>query len=254
MRLNSWNAYEPIEVTKSGMSIAKYFGEGSTLATGRDSHPVSRFVRRCIVNGLVTLGTQVLDFRVVPSQALRYGILKQKLDGAIYTSYFRGEIQLHVYDSMGRNLSAEGVLRIKDIEKTMEQKTAGISEIGSLIQYTNGIDDYVDYIASKAGALPSGKWLIDTQADPISLVVEPLFSRLGADFDIFNPALISDREIRPREEFLREFRDGRYHHGAIIERDELLGASYVGENGESRKFGSFEEMILNLCSTSRQSI
>ncbi|MEM3852355.1 MAG: hypothetical protein QXP70_05080 [Methanomassiliicoccales archaeon] len=243
MRAYSWEKYEPLSMVKLGVAIAEYFGGQKTVATGRDGHGVSRFCRRCLVSGMVSTGTQVLDFRVIPSQAIRYGVVTQKLDGAAYVSYFQKEIQVHVYDERGRNLPAEGILKIRDILQEISDVATSASDVGSLMQYTNGIEDYVDYLRGLMTVRKSGKWLIDAQSDPISLVVEPLFVSAGIECRIFNPMLVGDGEIRSREEFMNEFSRGGYSHGMIIERDELLGATYFGSDGSSKHFSSFEELV-----------
>ncbi|MBX8631537.1 MAG: hypothetical protein J9259_03315 [Thermoplasmata archaeon YP2-bin.285] len=251
MRLYSWDRYEPLKVTRAGIAIAKFFGEGCTLATGRDGHPISRFTRRCIVSGLVTKGAQVVDFRVVPSQALRYGITRQKLEGAVYVSFYRGEVQIHVYTSDGKNLHAEGMLRIRELAEDTENETCSINDIGSLLQYTNGIEDYTEYLLSKVKSKIADRMLIDTQADPISLVVEPLMNRMGVECRIFNPMLIDNGDIRGKEEFFNELRNGKFDCGAIIERDELLGATFIDGKGENIRFASFEEMLTKLSERKR---
>jgi len=231
-----------------GVAIAEFFGGQATLATGRDGQAVSRFCRRCIVSGLVSRGAQVLDFRLVPSQVVRHGINTQKLDGAVYISYFNRQVQVHVYDSNGRNLSAEGAVRIRELMKEIRDTGASITDIGSLMQYTNAIDDYVDYLLGIMKSRKEGRWLIDTQSDPIALVIEPLFSKANMEFTIFNPMLVGDGQIRSRDEFLLELSKGKYQHGVVIERDELLGATYYDKDGNSRHFSSFEELVRSIFS------
>lgn len=246
MRLYSWDRYEPLKVTNAGIAIGKFFGENQTIGTGRDGHPISRFTRRCLVSGLVTKGTQVLDFRLVPSQVLRFGIGKQKLDGAVYVSFYRGEVQIHVYDSEGRNMHAEGLLEIRELAGETAGESCSSADIGSLMQYTNGIDDYIEHLLPKIKSKIADRMLIDTQSDPISLVVEPLMKKLGIECRIFNPMLIDSGETAGKEEFFNELRNQKYDCGAIIERDELLGATFIDRNGSSRRFSSFEEMLIKL--------
>ncbi len=245
MRLYAWERYEPIEATKAGLAIAKHFGENCTIGTGRDGHSVSRFVRRCVVNGLVNYGSQVLDFRLVPSQVIRYGTVKQRLDGAVYVSYFKNEVQIHVYGKDGRNLSAEEHIKIRVASEGIESASAIMADMGSLMQYTNGTDDYVDYLLSKVKDSVGGKWLIDTQGDPVSLVVESVFDKLHTEYRIYNPMFTSEGELKTREMFLQELRDGRFDHGVVVERDELLGATYYHPTGGSVHYHSLEELILS---------
>ncbi len=246
MRLYAWERYEPLRATNAGLAIAKYFGDNSTIGTGRDGHSVSRFVRRCIVNGLVNYGTQILDFRVVPSQVIRYGLVKQRLDGAVYISYYKDEVQIHVYGKDGRNLSAEEHVRIRIEAEKIHEPSSSIADIGSLMQYTNGTEDYVDYMLSKIGDVADGRWLVDTQGDPISLVVESVFTKLGVEYSVFNPMFTSASQIKTRKEFLAELGEGRFDHGAVVERDELLGATYYDRNGKSTHFNSFQDMMLEV--------
>ncbi len=249
MRLYAWERYEPLEATKAGLAISKHFGEGSTIVTGRDGHQVSRFVRRCIVNGLVNNGSQVLDFRLVPSQAIRYGTVRQKLDGAVYISYFKNEVQIHVYGKDGKNLSAEEHVRIRVISEGIKDASAAVADMGSMIQYTNGIEDYVDYLHSRTGSGGGGKWLVDTQGDPVSLVVDALFEKLGIEHKTFNPMITSEGGLKPREAFIEEMTAGGYDHGAVVERDELLGCTYYPSRGEAVRYHSFEEMLLGRART-----
>ena len=246
MRLYSWERYEPLKVTKTGIAIAKFFGEGATIGTGRDGNSVSRFTRRCIVSGLVARGAQVLDFRMVPSQALRHGIVSQNLDGAVYVSFYRDEVQIHVYGRDGRNLHAEGLLKIREQVGDASDESCTRNEIGSLMQYTNGIDDYVDHLLSIARRKMARKMLVDTQADPISLVVEPLLQKMNIDYRIFNPMMMDSGGLRGREEFMDELKLGKYDAGVIVERDELLGVTLIDGEGKKVQFGSFEEMIKRL--------
>lgn len=243
MRVYSWEQYDPLEMTKLGATIAEFFGGQVALATGRDGHSISRFCRRCIVSGMVSRGAQVIDFRMVPSQALRYGIGRQKLEGAAYISYYNREVQVHVYDRTGKNLSADGALRIRELMNSEPELVSGISDIGSLIQYTNGIDDYVEHLLRLIERPVSGRWLVDAQSDPISLVVEQLFTKSGIEFNIFNPMLVGDGTLKGRDEFLSDLSSGKYAHGVVIERDELLGATYYSPGKESRHYQSFEELV-----------
>lgn len=246
MRLYSWERYEPLKITRTGIAIAKFFGEGATIGTGRDGSPLSRFTRRCIVSGLVAKGAQVLDFRVVPSQALRHGIGNQKLDGAVYVSFYRDEVQIHVYGKDGRNMHAEGLLKIRELVEDAADDSCSKNDIGSLMQYTNGVDDYVDYLLSRTERKLAARLLVDTQADPVSLVVEPLLQKMGIEYRIFNPMLIDSGELRGKDEFINELKQGKYDAGVIIERDELLGATFVDSDGRNTHFDSFEEMLIGL--------
>ncbi len=246
MRLYSWERYEPLNITKTGIAIAKFFGEGATIGTGRDGHAVSRFARRCIVSGLVARGAQVLDFRLVPSQALRYGTVNQHLDGSVYVSFYRDEVQIHVYGKDGRNMHAEGLLRIRELVQDTADESCSRNDIGSLMQYTNGIEDYVDHLLPIMKRKMAKKVLVDTQADPISLVVEPILQKAGVEYRIFNPMLMDSGGLRSREEFMEELKLGRYDAGVIIERDELLGIALIDSEGRKVQFGSLEEMLKGL--------
>lgn len=246
MRLYAWARYEPLEATRAGLAIARYFGDNSTIGTGRDGHSISRFVRRCIVNGLVNYGTQILDFRLVPSQAIRYGLVKQQLDGAVYISHYKNEVQIHVYGKDGKNLSAEEHVKIRVEAEKIAEASAVTGDLGSLIQYTNGMDDYVDFLLSKIDGVSDGRWLVDTQGDPISLVVEEVFNRLKLEYRIFNPMFTSGGELKSREEFIDELKQGRFDHGMVVERDELLGAEYYSRDGKGAHFNSFQETLLGV--------
>ena len=198
---------------KIAETIAKgfgtYIGRNKNLAVGRDIRIGSIELKNAVVQGLTSTGCHVVDFGVVTTPLMYFGIAHQKKDGGIMVTASHNPAQWN-----GLKLCREkgiivgegsGIEKIKGIiskRNFTEATERGKVEINERI-----VDEYDKFISKKIKIERKLKVILDTGNSVPSIVAPRLFKKMGCEIETLNERLdgtFPSRAPEPNEESLQE--------------------------------------------------
>ncbi len=146
------NLLRPENVSKLGLAIGTFFGEGATLVVGRDNRVQSQPVALSLLSGLISSGVNVIDVGMVPTPALLYTLKDLKVDGAIMVtgSHAIPEITgILVYNSDTSELNKEQEEKIEEIYFSGKMNRVTWKNVGWIEPYDEAFEHYYEHVTSK---------------------------------------------------------------------------------------------------------
>ena len=213
MKIYTSDMCEAKECLGLGMAVGAWLGQNGMIMTGTDGKPVSRLVRRALTVGLASQGVTVLDMRMVPDAVVSYEVKRQGMGAGIYVSFDGSHFAVDLYKSDGEHADQETVDQINKIRATDKYGHLGIQELGTILYYPNGIEDYIDHLYSQVQFRKPLNIMADCQTTPVAAVVPGLFERYGIKVTLFNGLVSGYANPKPKEEFLEAMSRERYNLG-----------------------------------------
>ncbi|MDI6887715.1 MAG: phosphoglucosamine mutase [Candidatus Thermoplasmatota archaeon] len=139
-----------------GLSIGTYLGNKGKVALATDTRTSNIVLKSAMLSGLLSSGIDVVDFGIVPTPTLQFGITKFDLDfGVVITAShnppeFNG---IKCIDSDGIELARESEEKIEHIYFQKSYKQVAWDNLGN-VSTADIIEDYVNAVLS----------LVDTEA------------------------------------------------------------------------------------------
>ncbi len=206
--------YKPNECVDLGAAIGTWLGANNMILTGRDGKPVSRLLRRALTVGLAGTGVTVLDMRLVPAMVVRSEIRKHGMGAGIYVKYSpQNGVEILLYDKNGEPSKKEEIDKINAILKRGEYHRVSIEELGTILYYPNGIEDFIRMTTSQISYTKKLDIFVDAQDNPIAMVVPPLFEKYGFKPTMFNELVAGYNIPKPKEDFIANLKKGTYDYG-----------------------------------------
>ncbi|MCL5036059.1 MAG: DUF5752 family protein [Chloroflexi bacterium] len=183
---------------KLGASYGAFLAKNATVVTSRDTNPTSRMLNRAVICGLVSVGVNVHDLRVMPNPVSRYMIGSEGDKGGIHIRVNpkdSSQFLLEMYDSRGINLDKnterkiENIFFREDFRRTIPEEV-GLIEFPSRVldRYAEGFFSNIDLPAVKQANF---KVVIDYGYGNASLVLPHLLGKIGCDTVAINAYLDS---------------------------------------------------------------
>ncbi|MDE6275189.1 MAG: hypothetical protein K2M75_01480 [Clostridia bacterium] len=180
-------AYEELS-EKVAFEVGNALGrikQNAKVVIGRDTRSSGVDLSASFIEGLLTAGGNVMDVGVMPTAGVAYLTKKHGCDYGIVISASHNPPQyngIKVFDSKGYKAS-------KELEKLIESnlgKDSCIREKGERIKYSNGEDEYADFLIAKGADLSGMKILLDCSNGASGKVAPMVFKALGADVTAVN--------------------------------------------------------------------
>ncbi|MCD6309364.1 MAG: mannose-1-phosphate guanyltransferase, partial [Candidatus Eremiobacteraeota bacterium] len=205
------NGLGNIEITpefamKLGASYGAFLDKNAVVVTSRDSNPTSRMLNRAIICGLVSVGVNVHDLRVMPDPVSRYAIRSGGHRGGIHTRVDprdSSQILLELYDSRGINLDKNTERKIENIFFREDFRRTVAGEVGIidfpsrvLDRYSEGYFSNIDVPAVKQANF---KVVVDYGYGNASLVLPHLLGKLGCETVAINAYLDTEKSYEVYE-------------------------------------------------------
>lgn len=187
---------------------------GSTVLTGRDSHPACRMVKRSVIAGLMSAGVDVMDLHAVPEPVARYTARTSNANGGLYIHMSvseRGAMTMEFFDHNGVIISRDLQRRIENAFAREDFRRADPEHIGHLEvlgrvkeYYTEGLLRVIDQ-----KAIQDRKFhiILDCAYNTSSTLVPALLGQLGCRLVTVNgfpqpgaqPRTLEDRQTLLRD-------------------------------------------------------
>jgi mannose-1-phosphate guanylyltransferase / phosphomannomutase len=181
-----------IEITpefalKLGQALGSVLRPGQNVMTSRDAHPASRLTNRCIIAGLLSVGTNVHDLRENPVPVSRYAV-RMSADAGVHTGispYDPDQFLIEFFDAHGVNLDKGMERKIENIFFREDFRRTPMHSVGVLGFPERSIEAYIDgflaALAPRALAAAKMRVVIDYAHGNASLILPRILSTLGIE-------------------------------------------------------------------------
>lgn len=225
-KLNAHLAY------KIGRFIGQYpNGKKTKILIGRDTRISGPMLAAALASGITSSGGEVYIIDVTPTPAISYLVGKHGFDFGVMISASHNPFYdngIKIFAPNGEKLSSEIELEIeKYIDSPVDDlPLASNNKIGQLILSNKLLDDYLDFLVSKAHCdLPKMRIAIDCANGSAAATAKQLFiDRLHLNADLFNDSYnginINDNCGSTHLKFLKEkVLEGQYNLGIAFDGD-----------------------------------
>ncbi len=187
-----------IEITpefaaKLAAAFGAYLEAGAQVITSRDSHHASRMTKRAIIAGLMSVGANVLDLRIMPSAVSRHMANISGAAGGIHVAASptdTGQMLIEFFDGTGKNLDRNAERKIEQIFFREDFRRAPLDGVGSLEFLGRTMEYYTEDFLNFLEAGEIVKWrpklVIDYAYGPLCLLMPMVLGRLGCDATALN--------------------------------------------------------------------
>ena len=190
-----------IEITpefaaKLGVAYGSFLGKGANIVIGRDTHRVSRMVKRAIMAGLTAAGVDVNNLRICAAPVTRYMIRTLGATAGIMVSILEIDpriVNIRFFDSNGMEIDRNSEKKIESIFFREAFERVLPDEVGDLTYpartsefYRKDLLKFVDLKAIKKQSL---KIVIDCANGAGSAVAPTVLGEIGCDVTTLNSRL-----------------------------------------------------------------
>jgi mannose-1-phosphate guanylyltransferase/phosphomannomutase len=187
-----------IEITpefaaKLAAAFGAYLEAGAQVITSRDSHHASRMTKRAVIAGLMSVGANVLDLRIMPGPVARHMANISGAAGGIHVAASPsepGQTLIDFFDGTGKNLDRSAERKVEQIFFREDFRRAPADAVGSLeflgrtMEYYT--EDFLNFLEAGAIARWHPKLVIDYAYGPLCLLMPLVLGRLGCESTALN--------------------------------------------------------------------
>jgi len=135
----------PEFASKLGVAFGSFLGKGASVVVGRDTHRVSRMVKRALIAGLTAAGVHVNNLRICPAPVTRYMIRSLGADAGVMVGMLEIDpriVNIRFFDSNGMEISRAAEKKVEGIFFREEFHRVLGDEVGDLIYPARTVDFY----------------------------------------------------------------------------------------------------------------
>lgn len=176
----------PEFAAKLGATYASMLEEGSFLAISRDTQPISRIIKRALISGLLSMGTDVYNLQTTPSPVTRYSLQSLGAIGGIHVRNSRkdpGAVVIEFFDSDGVNISPVLENYFESLFSRDELRWLTLAEFGKTLYPPGLIESYVndimEWVEVEAICRKNFAMVVDSSYGSVSRVCLDIMTRLG---------------------------------------------------------------------------
>jgi mannose-1-phosphate guanylyltransferase/phosphomannomutase len=196
----------PEFATKLGASFGAYLGKGARVITSRDAFVSSRMIKRAVIAGLMSVGVNVRDLRLMPSPITRHEVKATSSQGGIHVRAASDDsknVVIEFYDCSGINIKKSAERKIENIFFREDFSRTDIEEIGNLEFSARAIEfftlDFLKFVDSEAISKANFKIVIDYGCGMPSFVFPTMLGKLKCEMIALN-AYVDPTKIYRKEE------------------------------------------------------
>jgi phosphomannomutase/phosphoglucomutase len=185
---------------KIGKAFGTLIGKGKRVGIGRDIRLSSQILKDFFVEGLRSAGCSVVDFGLIPTPLVYFGVIHRKFDAGVMVtaSHLSPEWNgFKLCDSKGIVLS-EGT-GLEHVREIFEKGNFSTADHGSLSEDKVLIDEYKKFVKLRLSVGKKLKVVVDAVNSVPGLVVPELLRELGLVVFTINQELNGAFPNRPSE-------------------------------------------------------
>jgi len=130
---------------KLGAAIGMTLGKNATVVASRDSHEVSRIVKRSLTSGICSVGVNVYDLQEIPIPQTRMELQSQKFDLGVHvrrSQRFHNYSDIIIFSKDGRDIPISATKKIERFFFGEDIKRVNYNEIGHIVYSDRTIEIY----------------------------------------------------------------------------------------------------------------
>lgn len=197
-----------IEITsefalKLGSAYGSVLPKGSVVTMSRESHPATRMINRSLICGLVSVGIDVHDLRIIPTPVSRFVLRNTIAVGGIHCRLDKDDVrnlQIQFFDERGVNIGKTTERKIENSFFREEFRRTLMDEVGKIEFPGRALEQYTEAFAGKLelNMLKEAgfKVVVDYGSGGSSTVLPQILGKLGCESVSLNAHL---DPIRARE-------------------------------------------------------
>lgn len=203
-----------IEITpefalKLGAAYGAFLEKSSFVATSRSDHPAARMLNRAIICGLISVGVNVYDLRVLPSPVSRHAIRSAGIKGGIHvkpSAHDPCKFLIQFLDKSGINIHKRTERSIENIFFREDFRRTSSDEVGKIDFPARIVDKYLqqffNLIDKDLIKEASFKIVIDYGFGSSSLVLPLILGNMGIETVALNAYLdaVKSRDVQTARE------------------------------------------------------
>lgn len=178
----------PEFATKLGAAYGASLEKGARVITSRDPHPASRMIKRGIIAGLMSVGANVRDLRLVPVTLTCHEIKSMGAQGGMHIRISpddKKSVLLEFFDCQGMYISKGQERKIENIFFREDFRRTDMDDVGDLDFSTRAIDffslNFLKFVDVSAITSAKFKIAIDYGFGSLSLVFPTVLGKLKCD-------------------------------------------------------------------------
>ncbi len=211
-----------------GKSFGTFTGEGKTVIVGRDARLSGQVLREAIVKGLTSVGCNVVDIGIVPTPVLYFAIMHLEKDAGLMITASHNPPEWNGFKLCGEQGSSVsesfGLEKVKEFFIKRSFKVPGKN--GSIKDYENIINDYVEFVLKKINLERKLKVVLDPGNGVCTLTAPKILEKLGCETVIINGELdgrFPNRSPDPTSESLSKLKE------IVMKENADIGIAFDGD-------------------------
>ncbi len=190
----------PEFAAKLGAAFGAYLEAGAAVVISRDSHTVSRMIKRAVISGLMSVGANVLDLRTMPAAVSRHMVHISGASGGIHVSISPSDPSqtlIEFFDASGRNLTRPAERRIEsiffreDFRRAPREGVGSLEFLGRTMEYYN--EGFLDFVDADTIRQWAPRLVVDYSYGPLCLLMPLVLGRLGCESSALNAFVDPER-------------------------------------------------------------
>jgi len=176
-----------------GAAFGAYLEAGAQVITSRDSHHVSRMTKRAMIAGLMSVGANVLDLRIMPGAVARHMAHISGAAGGLHVAVSPSDptqTLVEFFDGTGKNLDRTAERKVESIFFREDFRRVPLDSVGSLEFLGRTMEYYTEDFLNFVDAAAIRRWgprvVIDYSYGALCLLMPPVLGRLGCDSTALN--------------------------------------------------------------------
>ncbi|MEM2851049.1 MAG: mannose-1-phosphate guanyltransferase [Candidatus Bathyarchaeia archaeon] len=196
-----------IEITpefaaKLGAAYGTFLGKKTRVVIGRDTHTVSRMIKRALIAGLNSVGVSVYNLRIMPAPLIRCAVRSYGADGGISVRVPQidpSSVNIQFFDSWGINLDRKSEKKIEDIFFKEDIRRVFPDEVGEITYPVGAVEYYRDmalkFINRRVIEGAKLEVVLDCANGSSSLIAPSILEMLGCKVTTLNARM--DEQLGP---------------------------------------------------------
>jgi phosphomannomutase/phosphoglucomutase len=172
---------------KLGKALGTFFGEGKNVIVARDTRESGEILKKALMNGLNSVGCDVVDLGIFPTASAALVVLEKHFDGGVVVSASHNTAEWNGFipiNSEGLICSEGfGMEKIKMIfsnQEFTETMTTG------KVEKLDATNAYLNFILEKIKVGEKFRVVLDVRGGATYLVAPAAFSRVGCEVTTIN--------------------------------------------------------------------
>lgn len=210
-----------------GKAFGTILGEGKTIIVARDNRKGSVELRDAIVEGLNSVGVNVLDVGVVPVPVLYFLVAHKKLSGGAMITASHNPPEWNGFKLVLENaMLITAAYRLDELKEIFfNRKFSQTANKGNHEIREDLVQEYLEYVISKVNVNRKMKVIVDPCNGSASEFAKKLYESIGCDVIMINDDMSKPpaRNFVPIDENLFALKD------AVIKNNADIGIAFDGD-------------------------